>query len=159
MSNAQTLAKVVSSTGLLADGVLSSAEVTTALGFTPGDVTLTGTQILTNKRITPRVVSISSASTITPTGDTADQYVVTAQAVAATIAIPSGTPTDGQRLILRIEDSGTPQALTWTTGTGAYRAVGVLFPTTTVATKTLYIGMIYNSQDAFWDVLAVAVLA
>jgi hypothetical protein len=124
-----------------------------------GDVTLTGTQTLTNKRITPRIISISSASTITPTGDTADQYIVTAQAASATIAAPSGTPTDGQRLILRIEDNGTAQALTWTTGSGAYRAVGVTLPTTTVASKSLYVGAIYNSQDVFWDVLAVAILA
>lgn len=116
-------------------------------------------QTFTNKRVTPRIVSTTSASPITPTGDTADQYVVTALAAAATIAAPTGTPTDGQRLVLRIEDNGTPRALTWTTGTGAYRAVGVTLPTTTVAAKTLYIGMIYNSQDVFWDILATAVLA
>lgn len=57
MSNAQTLGKVVSSTGLLADGILSSTEVTTALGFTPGDVTLTGTQTLTNKTLTAPVIN------------------------------------------------------------------------------------------------------
>lgn len=124
-----------------------------------GDVTLSGTQTLTDKRITPRIVSIASASTITPTGNTADQYVITAQAVSTTIAAPSGTPTDGQRLILRIEDNGTAQSLTWTTTSGAYRAVGVSLPTTTVAAKSLYIGMIYNSQDVYWDILAVAVLA
>jgi hypothetical protein len=124
-----------------------------------GDVTTTGTQTLTNKRITPRVVSITDAATITPTGDTADQYVVTALAQAATVAAPSGTPTDGQKLTLRFEDNGTGRALTWTTTSGAYRAVGVTLPTTTVASKALYVGCIYNSQDVFWDVVAVAQLA
>lgn len=159
MTKARILSSVVANGALLADGTLSNAEVVSALGFTPGDVTATGTQTLTNKRVTPRIVSTTSAGPITPTGDTADQYVVTALDAAATIAAPSGTPTDGQRLILRIEDNGTPQALTWTTGTGAYRAVGVTLPTTTVAAKTLYVGMIYNSQDVFWDILATAVLA
>lgn len=121
-----------------------------------GDVTLNGAQTLTNKRITPRVVSIADAATITPTGDTADQYVVTALAQSATIAAPSGTPTDGQKLTIRIEDNGTGRALTWTTTSGAYRAIGTTLPTTTVAGKTIYVGCIYNSQDTFWDVVAVA---
>jgi hypothetical protein len=119
----------------------------------------TDTQTLTNKRVTPRSVDIASASTITPTGDTADQYEVTALTTGATIAAPSGTPTDGQKLILRIKDNGTARALTWTTTSGAYRAVGVTLPTTTVLSKVVYIGCVYNAQDTFWDVLAVAQLA
>lgn len=119
----------------------------------------TATQTVTNKRVTPRSVDIASAATITPTGDTADQYEVTALATPATIAAPSGTPTDGQKLIIRIKDDGTARALTWTTTSGAYRAVGVTLPTTTVLSKVLYVGCIYNAQDVFWDVVAVAQLA
>jgi hypothetical protein len=119
--------------------------------------TLTGTQTLTNKRVTPRSVDIASATTITPTSDTADQYEVTALAAAATIAAPSGTPTDGQRLVIRIKDNGTGRALTWTTGSsGAFRAIGVTLPTTTVASKTMYIGCIYNAADLRWDAVAVS---
>ena len=116
----------------------------------------TDTQTLTNKRVTPRSVDIASSATITPTSDTADQYEVTALAAAATIAAPSGTPTDGQKLTLRIKDNGTARALTWTTTSGAYRAVGPTLPTTTVAGKVVYVGCIYNAQDNFWDVVAVA---
>jgi hypothetical protein len=116
----------------------------------------TDTQTLTNKRVTTRSVDIASATTITPTGDTADQYEVTALAAAATIAAPSGTPTDGQKLTLRIKDNGVARALTWTTTSGAYRAVGPTLPTTTVAGKVVYVGCIYNAQDNFWDVVAVA---
>jgi hypothetical protein len=101
-----------------------------------------------------RSVSIASASTVTPTSDSADQYNVTALAEAATIATPSGTPANGQRLILRFKDDGTGRALTWTTSSGGYRAVGVTLPTTTVATKTTYVGCLYNSTDIFWDVVA-----
>jgi hypothetical protein len=107
----------------------------------------------------PRVASITTATTITPTADTADQYNVTALATAATIAAPSGTPADGQRLILRFKDNGTGRALTWTTSSGAYRAVGPTLPTTTVATKTTYVGCVYNAADTFWDVIAVATQA
>jgi len=111
---------------------------------------------ITSTRINPRVVSIASSATITPTGDTADQYNVTALAVPVTIAIPSGTPVDGQKLVIRIEDNGTARALTWTTSAGGYRVIGSTLPTTTVATKNLYVGCIYNSNDSFWDVVAVA---
>ena len=106
-------------------------------------------------RINPRIISITGAAggTITPTGDTADQYEITALGAAATFAIPSGTPVDGQKLIIRMKDDGTGRALTWTTSAGGYRALGFTLPTTTVASKVLYIGCVYNSQDSFWDVM------
>lgn len=141
---------------LLGNGTSAVTTVTAPSGAVVGT---TDTQTLTNKRITSRVASIASASTITPTGDTADQYNVTALAVPATVAAPSGTPTDGQKLIIRIKDNGTARALTWTTSSGAYRAIGVPLPTTTVANKTTYVGCIYNSTDVFWDVVAVTTQA
>jgi len=112
---------------------------------------------ISSTRINPRVISIASGATITPSGDTADQYNITALAVDATIDIPSGTATAGQRLTIRIKDDGTARALTWTTsGTNSYRIVGTTLPTTTVVSKVLYIGCIYNATDSFWDVVAVA---
>jgi len=99
---------------------------------------------------------IASSATITPTTNT-NQYAVTALAVPATIAIPTGTPVDGQKLVIRIEDNGTAQALTWTTsGVNSYRIVGTTLPTTTVISKILYVGCIYNATESFWDVVAVA---
>jgi hypothetical protein len=105
--------------------------------------------------------SITSAATITPlrTGPH-NHYAVTALAVATTIDPPAiNTGKDGDRLTIRIEDNGTGRGLTWNTAAGAYRAVGVTLPTTTVATKVLYIGSIYNSTDNFWDVVAYVVQA
>jgi len=105
--------------------------------------------------LTTRIASTVSAATITPNCDITTQHNVTALAVAATFAIPTGTATDGQKLMIRIKDNGTAQALTWTTSAGGYRIVGSTLPTTTVANKLLYIGCIYNAADAFWDVVAV----
>jgi hypothetical protein len=119
-------------------------------------VTYTGTETLTNKRINPRVTNITSSATITPPSDTVDQYSVTALAVPATIAIPSGTAVAGQKLVIRIKDNGTAQALTWTTSAGGYRVIGSTLPTTTVASKVVYIGCIYNATESFWDVVSVA---
>ena len=117
----------------------------------------TDAQTLTNKRVTKRTVtSGTTTGTQTPTGDTADLYLMLGLTGAITLAAPSGTPTQGQQLMLRIKDNGTARGITWTTTSGAYRAIGVALPSTTVANKTLYVGCVYNSTDAFWDVIAVA---
>jgi hypothetical protein len=114
-----------------------------------GNLTLSG-------KLQPNVQVISSAATITPNANSNTQVSVNALAVAATIASPSGTSSDGQCLILKFEDNGTARALTWTTGSsGSYRAVGVTLPTTTVTGKVLYVGCVYNAFDVRWDVLAV----
>ena len=119
----------------------------------------TDIQTLTNKRITQRIVSITSTSTITPTSDTADQYEVTALATTATFASPSGTPTDGQKLSIRIKDSGAGQTISWTTTTGGYRIIGTTLPTSIAAGKIIYVGCVWNAVDTYWDVLAVAIQA
>ena len=122
--------------------------------------TLAGAQTLTDKRVNPRSVDAGSTSgTLTPGGDTTDIYVAEGLAGAITLAQPSGTPVNGQRLMIRLKDNGTARAITWTTTSGAFRAVGVTLPTTTVASKTTYVGCVYNSADSFWDVLASATQA
>ena len=141
------------STGLSGTSYNGGSAVTIAIDSTV--TTLTGTQTLTNKRVTARVQTTASSATITPTADTCDMYTVTALATAATIAAPSGTPTDGQRLMLRIKSDASNRALTWTTSSGAYRALGIgALPSSTIANKTLYVGCIYNAQDSFWDVVS-----
>jgi hypothetical protein len=98
--------------------------------------------------------TVASAATVTPTS--ANQLVViTAQAVALTLAAPTGTLAQGQPLMIRIKDNGTARAITWTSGAGGYRAIGVTLPTTTVANKITYVGCIYNSTDSRWDVIGV----
>jgi alanine dehydrogenase len=119
----------------------------------------TDTQTLTNKRVTPRIGTTTSSATITPTSDLSDQYNVTALATTATFAIPSGTPTDGQKLSIRIKDSGSGQTISWTTTAGGYRVIGTTLPTTIAAGKTIYVGCVYNAADTFWDVVAVATQA
>jgi hypothetical protein len=110
-------------------------------------------------RGTSTTITGAAGGTITPTSDTTNQYTVTALGASATFAIPSGTPVDGQKLIIRIKDNGTTRALTWTTSAGGYRVIGLTLPTTTVASKVYYIGCLYNSQDSYWDVVAITVQA
>jgi hypothetical protein len=100
----------------------------------------------------PRIQSVSSASTVTPTFSN-DQVNITALAAACQLLNPTGTAIPAFGLVVRIKDNGTARALTYDT---QYRAIGVTLPSTTVISKTLYLGMIYNSTDTKWDVVAVA---
>ncbi len=131
----------------------ASANTSVTLPTSGTLATLAGTETFTNKRITSKVTSTTSSATPTPDVSTTDQYILTALAADATFGIPTGTPTDGQRLLVRIKDNGTARALGWN---AIYRAIGVTLPTTTVVNKTLYVGMIYNSTDTKWDVIAIA---
>lgn len=112
-------------------------------------VTNAGTQTLTNKRVTQRIVTEASNATPTPNADTTDMHTITAQAAAAAFAVPSGTPTEGQKLIIRIKDNGTARALSFN---AIYRfSSDLAAPTTTVISKTMYLGFIYNNTDTKWD--------
>ena len=119
----------------------------------------TDAQTLTNKRIDPRASIAASASALTPDISTFDLYGYTALAAALTISAPTGTPLAGDKLLFRFKDNGTPQTLTWSASAGGFRAVGVTLPTTTTATKTTYVGCIYNASDNLWDAIAVVTQA
>jgi hypothetical protein len=101
---------------------------------------------------TPAVQTVASASTVTPTFSN-DAVKVTALAAACQLLNPTGTAIPFHGWVIRIKDNGTPRALTYDT---QYRAVGVTLPATTVLSKTLYLGCIWNSDDSKVDVVAVA---
>jgi hypothetical protein len=103
-----------------------------------------------------RVTSEASSATPTPNADTTDIYILTALAAAAELQNPSGTPTDGQGLIVRIKDNGTARALTYDT---QYRAVGQELPSHTVVGETTYLEFVYNSADTKWDTVAIKIPA
>jgi hypothetical protein len=134
--------------------------VVTALGnaanATGGFPTIDGTATLTNKRIDPRVTSAASASSLTPDVSAADVYAYTALAANLTINAPTGTPVDGDKLIFRLLDNGTTRTLTWN---ATYTVIGVTLPTATTASKTTYVGCIYNAGSTRWDVIAVTTQA
>jgi len=110
-------------------------------------------QTTTNKRITQRVSTIASSATPTPAGDTTDEFTITALAANATIGAPTGTPTNGQKLIIRIDDDGTARTLAWN---AIYNEISSSLPTTTVVGETIYMGFIYNTGSSKWDAFSAA---
>jgi collagen type VII alpha len=124
--------------------------------YVGGDLSVVAPAAIVNSRIDPRTYTTASITTLMPNISMFDQYNLTAQAEALSIAAPAGTPVDGNRLIFRILDNGTGRALTWD---GTYTVIGVTLPTTTVIDKTTYVGCIYNANNTRWDVIAVATQA
>ena len=102
--------------------------------------------------INPINNNTETATTLTPNIDEYQQESVNDLATALTIGAPTGTVASGMKLILRIADNGTAQALTFN---AIFRAIGVTLPTTTTANKILYIGCIYSEQGSKWDVIAI----
>jgi hypothetical protein len=79
-------------------------------------------------------------------------YIITGLTQTATFGAPTGTPTQGQKIMVRVKDNGTDRTLAWN---AIYRASSDLsLPTVTVAGKTMYLGFIYNSTDSKWDLLS-----
>lgn len=102
--------------------------------------------------LAPRKQSVASSATVTPTFSD-DIVDITAQAAGLTLANPTGTAVDGHGIVIRIKDNGTARAISYGS---EYRAVGVTLPTTTVISKTMYLGMIRNNAATKWDVVSVA---
>lgn len=136
---------------------LSSNVTVTATDLSLGNVDNTSdatknaaTATLTNKRITKRVGTTTTSSSITIDADSYDLYTITALAEGTTINAPTGTHTNGQPLLIRIKDNGTGRAISWNS---VFRVVGVTLPTTTVTSKYNYVGAVWNSADSKWDVV------
>ena len=120
-----------------------------------GKASLAGAETLTNKRITSRITTITSSATPTINTDNCDAVTITALAEAITSFTTnlSGTPTNFQKLIIRIKDNGTARAIAWGT---SFEAKGVALPTTTVISKVLTVGFIYDTVTSKWGCVAVA---
>tara|TARA_R110000868_G_scaffold19150_5_gene82791 strand:+ start:3686 stop:4402 length:717 start_codon:yes stop_codon:yes gene_type:complete len=96
--------------------------------------------------------------------DSYSQYALTALANALTLNADAGTPVDGQKMTFRFEDNATPRVITFTGGASkAFRNIGTSlvvsgsnWTLTTVASKTYYIGCIYNAADSRWDIVSLA---
>jgi len=98
---------------------------------------------------TPRILSAASYTTDTGTSlniDNLDQFIVTAQAGALLFNNPTGTPKEGQRLLIAVTGTAA-RALTY----GAqFEASTVALPTTTVTTARLNMEFIWRADTSKW---------
>jgi len=101
------------------------------------------------------VADLTTDTGTTLNADWYDSYAVTALTGALKFNNPTGTPRNGQTLLITVASSTTAaRALTWDT---TYEASTVALPTTTAATTAqLNIGFIYSVSRATWVCVAVA---
>lgn len=113
------------------------------------------TETLTNKRITSRVTSITSSATPTVNTDNCDSVDITALATNITSMTTnlSGTPSNFDKLMIRIKDDGTARTITWG---ASFQSSGIAtLPVTTVVSKVHHIALIYHTSISKWVCIAV----
>lgn len=100
----------------------------------------------------PRVGSVADSATPTINTDNVDIFKVTALTTAITSFTTnlSGTPSDGQVLIIQITGTAA-RAITWG---ASFEASTVALPTTTVTTAMLSVGFLWNSVTSKWRCMA-----
>lgn len=106
-------------------------------------------------KVLPVVQSVTSASTVTPRYEE-DCVDITALAAAVTIANPTGSPNNFKKLLIRIKDNGTARGITWGSN---YVAGGFPLPSTTVLSKIMTCGFIYNTANSLnkWQLVGYAI--
>ena len=121
-------------------------------GGTAGTVAVTGV-VTTTGGITPRVNTLAvSSNTYTPNIGTTDLAIISSPTANFTVAAPSGTPSDGQRFILRIVSGSTVYTPSWASG---YISSGsTALPTSLNANKTQELGFTYNLARTSWVLVA-----
>jgi hypothetical protein len=97
-----------------------------------------------------RVNTVASSATPTINTDTTDHFTITALATNITSMTTnlSGAPVDGQRLMLRFKDDGSPRTITW--GGSFISSGSATLLATTVATKTHLVALIYDGIALKW---------
>lgn len=151
--------------GLIVDAgsttITGSAFVTGSLTVTgsstvTGSLTITGSLLVSGSItgfVLPRVITLTSSATPTINSDIYDSVSITALSTAITAVTMSGTPVNFQKILFRIKDDGTARAITWGS---SFQAMGSALPTTTVISKVLTTGFIYDTVTTKWGCVASA---
>ena len=100
------------------------------------------TLTLTNKRITKRVLSQTTAASITPDLTAYNSYVLTAMSGDVSVGVPTGTPTNLEEIEFLFTDNGVVRNITWD---GIYADGGTSLIIATTAGKAVYTKFVYNS--------------
>lgn len=136
---------------LLTNG--SGALQTIAPGNSGNVLRSNGSTFVSTSPNAPRVGSTASNATPSINVDTTDQFNVTALAATVTGITITGTPIDGQKLLIRWKDNGTARPITH--GSGFMSSGTATMLATTVVGKTHIEGYIYDSVVAKFVCMAV----
>jgi hypothetical protein len=131
---------------------LTDAGAINTAGLTQVATGLVGKQI----RLKPRTSVTTSATTLIPNIDSYNVYELNAQTTALSISNPSGTPNDGDVIIIKIQGAA---AQTIAYGTAYADVSGLGFLTTTIAGKWHYIGIQYTASATVWHIISVTTQA
>lgn len=139
---------------------LNPAVVMTVTTYDPAGIAQqvvgrTATQTVTNKRNTKRVVTVTQSATPTMNTDNLEVASITglAQAITSFTTNLSGTPVDGDTLIVRITDNGTARAISWGS---SFESSTQTLPATTSTSTMLSVGFLWNAATSKWRCVAAA---
>lgn len=106
-------------------------------------------QLWVGKRFLEAEVALTDAATIATDASLGNVFTVTLGG-NRTMGAPTNAPTKPQKIVYRIKQDATgSRTITWN---AAFRFSGGTAPTlTTTASKTDYVGFIYNVADSVWD--------
>lgn len=105
--------------------------------------------------IPPRTNTIATSATPAINVDTTDIFTITALSdnITSMTTNLTGSPVNGQKLIIRILDAGVAKSITWGL---SFISRGAILPATTIASKYMYIGLVFNSFANVFDCVAVS---
>lgn len=121
-----------------------------ATDYAGGKWQLSGTYV----RVAPRTTTLTAAANVyTPDEDTTDVALIVTPSAGFTVANPSGTPSDEQKLLIKIKSGGTGFVPTWG---NAYQSSGVaILPSGALpSSKTVTFGFMYDAAASKWVLLA-----
>ena len=130
----------------------AASTVTGPTGPTGSASTVTGPTGPVGPKFGSRVVAVADTGTVTPNINTTDIcYLNSTASGTLSIAAPTGTPSDGQLLMLRLLCTNS---LTFSWNIAYSGSNDLSLPTvTTGSSKTDYIGFIYNASTSSWNML------
>jgi hypothetical protein len=117
-----------------------------------GNTTLNGVTL--TSRTVPSLQTMTSGATLTPNSTTYSIAECAALGINTTLANPTGTPVNGQVLVIRLKDDGTARTIAY--GTDYANISGLDSLTTTVANKWSVICCMYSTVASKWQIVSIS---